>query len=59
MRSPARCLRPGTAVMAVALLGAHHWNWAEGLVIPAVSIPYWWMTTMVWSPWGPDLPGLP
>jgi hypothetical protein len=47
------------AVVAVALLCAHHWNWTEGFVIPAVSIPYWWITTLVWSQRGPEMPGLP
>ena len=46
-------------VEALALLCAHRWNWPEGFVIAAVSIPYWWITTVVWSQWGPELPGLP
>ncbi|GID94722.1 hypothetical protein ACFQFC_13760 [Amorphoplanes digitatis] len=46
------------ALAAAGSWASDAWGWPDGLVIPAIAVPYWAAVTAVWSRWGPEMPGL-
>ncbi|MEU7907770.1 hypothetical protein [Actinoplanes sp. NPDC049118] len=41
-----------------AMWAAGRWGLPEELVIPVIAVPYWAVVPMIWSQWGPDMPGV-
>jgi hypothetical protein len=55
--------RTSTITLYLALVGAALWvahilGWSERVGIPVVGVPYWAVTTAIWSRHGPEMPGL-